>query len=226
MVRHRKAMALVAHSLEQVQRLGLARDAHRLGTARHEHLLELLGEGAHRDLLAEPHLVEHRSRHAELSLAAIHDQQLGRVGEAALLGWRQITLGQVVPQPPAQHLIHGRVVIVAIDIAKPEVPVLAAARQTILEHHHRTDVVGSLQVAHVVALDAQRRPWQLQVLGQLVQRPSPAVVVAAATHPVPCERFACVVPCCVHQRALVAPLRDAQRHPGTTLLAQPLFVQR
>ena len=105
-------------------------------------------------------------------------------------------------------------------------PVLAAARQTVLEHHHRADVVGSLQVTHVVALDAQRRPWQLQVLGQLVQRPSPAVVVAATAQPVPRKRLACIVPCRVHQRALVAPLRDAQRHPGTTLLAQPLLVQR
>ena len=39
------------------------------------------------------------------------------------------------------------------------------------------DVVGALQVAHVVALDAQRRLRQVQVVLQGVERPGPGVVV-------------------------------------------------
>ena len=35
-------------------------------------------------------------------------------------------------------------------------------RQPVLHHHHRADVVGALDVAHVVALDAQRRLGQAE----------------------------------------------------------------
>ena len=49
----------------------------------------------------------------------------------------------------------------------------------VLEHDHRADVVGALDVAHVVALDPQRGVGQAEVVLQLVEGPGPAVVVAS-----------------------------------------------
>ena len=80
MVRDREPVGLVAHLLEQVQRLGVARDAHRLRLPRPVHLLEPLGEADHADVL-EPELLEHAHRDAELPLAAVDHEQVRRVRE-------------------------------------------------------------------------------------------------------------------------------------------------
>ena len=71
-----EAVGLVAHLLEQVERLGVARDAHRLRRPGHVDLLEPLGEAGHRDVL-EPELLEHAHRDAELALAAVDEHRLG-----------------------------------------------------------------------------------------------------------------------------------------------------
>ena len=56
-----------------------------------------------------------------------------------------------------------------------EPPVVGVLRQAVLHHHHRADEVGALDVAHVVALDAQRRLGQAERVLQLVQRAGPAL---------------------------------------------------
>ena len=52
-------VALVADALQQVERLGLPRQPDRLGPAGQEHLLELLRERRHRDLVAQAEFLEH-----------------------------------------------------------------------------------------------------------------------------------------------------------------------
>ena len=92
----------------------------------------------------------------------------------------------------------------ALDL---EPPVLALVRQAVLEHDHRAHVVGALDVAHVVALDAQRGLGQAERVLQLVERLGPAVVVGGAAQPVPDELLAGVPRDRLEQLALVAPLR-------------------
>src|SRR5687767_11248645 len=77
-VRDREAVGLVAHLLEEVERLGVARDLHRLVAPGHVDLFEPFGEGGHADLL-EAQLLQHADRHAELALPAVDEQQVGRI---------------------------------------------------------------------------------------------------------------------------------------------------
>ena len=60
------------------------------------------------------------------------------------------------PEPPGDHLVHRRDVVLAVDALDDEPAVLALAGQPVLEDHHRRDDLGALQVGHVVALDPQR----------------------------------------------------------------------
>ena len=143
------------------------------GATRHVHLLELFGECGDRDLVGETELVDDPLGHVQLPLATIDDEQLGRVGELAgpvtpLLD-RAVTLVDVRLQPAREHLFHGAVVVVAGDVDL-EPAVFPLVRETVFEHDHRTDVVGALQVRHVVALDAQRRLGQVERLLQFGQR--------------------------------------------------------
>ena len=155
MVGDGKAVGLVADLLEQVQGFGRPRDAHGVGPARQVHLLELLGEGGHRDLLLQPQLLEDPQGDAELTLAAVHEQQLRGVSEAtAPIFERLVPFGQVGAQAAGQDLAHGRVVVVLVDGADLEAPVLLGLGQPVLHHHHAPDVVGALEMTHVVALDA------------------------------------------------------------------------
>ena len=79
-----EAVGLVADALEQVERLGLARDADRVGLARARRpprtAWPARPPGSPR---RRPELLEHPHGHAELALAAVDEEQLRRVGELA-----------------------------------------------------------------------------------------------------------------------------------------------
>ena len=100
MVRDGEAVGLVADLLQQVERLGVARDAHRIGLAGHVHLLEALGQAGHRDVL-EPHLLEHAHRDAELALAAVDQHEVGRVREPLAAARALVAVLQVAAEPAA-----------------------------------------------------------------------------------------------------------------------------
>ena len=57
----------------------------RIGSASPGHVTSSnrLASDGHRDLLVEPELLEHPDGDAELALAAVDEQELGRVGELA-----------------------------------------------------------------------------------------------------------------------------------------------
>ena len=78
----------------------------------------------------------------------------GRLGDVRLIG--RVRLEQVA-QAPGEHFVHGAVVVVPLHGAHLEAAVVGALRQAVLEHDHRADVVGPLQVAHVVA---RRSRWR------------------------------------------------------------------
>ena len=146
-------------------------------------------------------------------------------GRSPALGGRPVPLGEVRREAPGEHLLHRRVVVVAGDVDL-EPAVLALVRQAVLEHDHRPDVVGALEVGHVVALDAQRRLGQAEVVLQLGERPAAGVVVAGPAQAVAGELLLGVAGDGLEQRALVAALRHADLHPRAALQAQPLLVGR
>ena len=89
---------------------------------------------------------------------------------------RVLALLEVAPEAAGQDLVHrggvvdGLAAVVARGSAPDDEPaVLALARQAVLEDDHRRDDVGALDVADVVALDAQRRVVELEGVLELLQ---------------------------------------------------------
>ncbi len=199
----------------------------------HVDLLEPLGQRGDRDLLGQAELVDHPLGHGELPLAAVDEQQLRwvleplRPGAHALLQlvveWA-VALAEVRRQSAGEHLLHRRVVVVAGHVLDLEAAVLALVRQPVLEHDHRPDVVGALEVGHVVALDAQRGLGQVEQVLQLGERPAAGVVVAGAAQPVADELLLGVARHRLVQRPLVAALGHAHLHPRAAQVGQPLLV--
>ena len=99
-VRDREPVRLVPHLLQQVERLGVARDAHRIRAARHVDLLEPLGQADDADVL-EAELLEHPHRDVELALAAVDHQQVRRVREPLPGPGAFVALVEVAPEAPA-----------------------------------------------------------------------------------------------------------------------------
>ena len=214
-----EAVGLVADPLQQEQRLGLAGDVDRVGPAGHVDLLEPLGQRRDRDLLVEAEVAHDPLGHGQLALAAVDQQQLRRVGEPpgplAPLADRAVPLDEVGGEAAGQHLLHGGVVVVAGDVLDLEAAVLALLGQAVLHHHHRADVVGALEVGHVVALDAQRRLGQAEQVLQLVERPGPAVVVAGPAQAVAGELLLRVAGDRLEQRLACRPGAGPGSRPGS-----------
>ncbi len=191
-----------------------AAQADRVGRAGPVHLLELLGQRGQLDLVLEPELAHHPLGHVQLPLAAVDEEQVGPVGEAPgppALGAARRLLQR--GQPPRQHLLHGCVVVVAGHGLDLEAAVVRALGQPVLEHDHGADVVGALQVAHVVALDPQRRLAQRQRALQLGQRLGARVVVRRPAQPVPGQVLAGRAGHRLLQRALRPALRARRCRP-------------
>ena len=223
-----EAVGLVPEALQHEERLGLAGHVDRLGPPGHVHLLEPLGQRGDRDLRLQAQFPHDALGHRQLALAAVDDEQLRRVGEPARafapLPDRPVALGQVGREATGQDLFHRRVVVVAGDVLDLEAAVVALLGQAVLHHHHRPDVIGALEVRHVVALDAQRRFGERQQVLELIDGPGPAVVVRGPAQAVPGELLLRVAGDRVQQAALVAPLGHADVHAGVALDGQPLLV--
>ena len=102
-----------------------------------------------------------------------------------------------------------------------EPAVLGLARQAVLEDDHRRDDVGALDVADVEALDPQRRVGQLEGLLELLEGLAAGGEVAGPGHLVPGEGLLGVAADRLHQRPLVAALRDPQVDPVAAEGAEP-----
>ena len=203
-------MRLVAEPLQQIERLALPWDLDGLALTRHIDLFEALRERRHRDLVLETELVHDPLRHAELPLASVDEEQLRRIGEPSRTTRRgAVALGEVRGEPAGEHLFHRREVVVAGDALHLEPAVVALLRKPVFHHDHRPDVVGALDVAHVVALDPQGSLGQAEMVLQLVQRAGPAVVIGSPLQAVPRELLLRVSGHGLLQRALVAALRHA-----------------
>ena len=207
-------VGLVPDALEEVQGLALPRDSHGVGLAGHEDLLEPLGQGGHGDLLLEAEIPDHPAGDGELGLAAVHEEQLGRIGEPARpLGRGPLAVGEVGGEPAGEDLGHGAHVVVVVDLTEAEAAVVALLREPVLHDHHGAHVVLALDVAHVVALDAQWRRGQAEVVLELVEGAGPAVVVRRPAEPVPRELLRGVPRDGLLEGALLSPLRDADGDP-------------
>ena len=132
---------------------------------------------------------------------------------------RVLALVEVALEPAGQDLVHRRGVVHRLGavergmrvVAPDDEPaVLGLARQAVLEDDHRRDDVGALDVADVEALDPQRRVGQLEGVLELLEGLAAGGEVAGPGHLVPGEGLLGVAADRLHQRPLVAALRDPQ----------------
>ena len=82
-----EAVRLVTHPLHQEEGRAVGGEEHRVGSAGEEELLVALGEAGDGDV-AEPHLHQHRVGGAELALAAVDEDEVGKHAEALVRGVR------------------------------------------------------------------------------------------------------------------------------------------
>ncbi len=151
----------------------------------------------------------------------------GLLGAGRGLLGRGPVLGRVFEEAAktaGQHLVHGSVVVVSLDGGHLEAPVVAALRQAVLEHDHRADVVSALDMAHVVALDAQRGLLQPERLLELLEGDRPARQVRRPPQPVPLQLVLGVLAGCGYELAFASSLRDPHRDPAVAQSRQPRLV--
>ncbi len=109
-------------------------------------------------------------------------------------------------------------VVGALDGLDPEPAVLARARLAVLEDDHAADRLAALEVADVVALDAQRRPGQSERLGELLEGGQRLALVGQPARLLAGERLAGVAGGQDQELALLPALRDAEvDRPAATL---------
>src|SRR5262245_53116533 len=82
----------------------------------------------------------------------------------------RLLLLQVAAEPAGDDLVNRGHVVLPVDATDREPAVLTLAGQAVLEHHHRRDDVGALQVGHVEAFDPQWRRLNAQRVLDLLQR--------------------------------------------------------
>ena len=132
-----------------------------------EQLLAFLGQAGQRQVV-QAELVEDLLGGTDLALAAVDDDEVRHRPATLLLAPLVAVLGQA--EPAAEDLLVAREVVRALDGLDLEPAVLAGPRLAVLEHDHAADRLAALEVADVVALDAQRRAGQAQGGGQFLER--------------------------------------------------------
>ena len=131
--------------MQHVQGFRSTGNPDRIAPSRNEDLFEFLGQGRDGYLCVQTQLFENLHRDVELPLASVDQQQLRWVAELApLVRGTFIAFSQVRRKTPGEDLAHGGVVVVARNLLHLETSILTAIRQTVLEYHHASHVVGSL----------------------------------------------------------------------------------
>ena len=187
-VAHREPVGLVAHVLEDEQRLRAPRDPQGVRRLGEVHLLQPLREADVRD--RQPELREHLRGLRQLTAAPVHDDQRRRVREPAPSG-----TGSLVPflqepdEAPPEHLFHGSEVVLSGHSLDLEPSVVRSLREAVLEHDHGADRVGRPEVRDVVALDPERRLLEPEPIAQIRERPGPCPEVRGPPQLVSLERF-------------------------------------
>ena len=120
-------------------------------------------------------LVEDGLRGRDLALAAVDDDEIRQL-PAELLG-AALVAGLGPPEPARQDLLVAGEVVRALDGPDPEAAVLPRPWPALLEDDHAADRLGTLERADVVALDAHRRPGQVEGGGQLLEGAQRAALV-------------------------------------------------
>jgi hypothetical protein len=167
----REAVRLVADPLQQLQPWRMAVELDRVRPVGDEHLLVPLGQRDHGDA-RQVECLQSRHHGRELPLAAVdHDQvRRGRERLVVLLVSDVAHAGET----PRDDLGERRVVVLPLQPANAELPVVRFLGERVLKDDHRADRRLGLDVRDVVALDPDRQTLEVERLAELLERLHPA----------------------------------------------------
>ena len=175
----------------------------------------VLDHAEHRD--RKPRLPDDGQYGADLSLAAVEQDQIGQSAEAAALA---VLLRLFVFLDSAgQHLGHRAVVVLTGKGSDLELAVRGFQRAGVLKHHHARNVVLTRKVADIVALDVRGYLLKPQKRPQLLQHAELFSRDAALLT----ERLKGVGAAHLHQLLLYPALRNGQIHAPALLICEPLL---
>jgi excinuclease ABC subunit C len=117
---------------------------------------QLAVTNAEQDQVGHCQFVEHVTRHGQLALATVHQQDIREFALTVLK----------LAETPGQGLVHGRVVIAGSDAFDVVAPVIGFDRPFRTKHHARRHGGLAAGVTDVVALQALRRFVQVEDFGQ------------------------------------------------------------
>ena len=109
----------------------------------------------------------HRQHGADLSLAAVEQDEIGQSAEAG--SYALLLRLFVFIQAAGEHLRHGAVVVLSGERLDLELAVGAFQRPGVLEHDHARDVIRAGEVGDIVALDVFGELFQTEQVFQLIQ---------------------------------------------------------
>ncbi len=227
-------MGFIAHALDQEQLRAVAVEADGVAAMGAEKQLLLLGQADNGYDLVESKFVQNLDRHAELTLAAIDDQQVGQELPHRILAteYSQPFAGAIGPvfhgstEAATQHLAHAGVVIGLAglsDGAHLEAAVVALARRALDKDDDAAHGVTALKGGDVETLDAAGRRRQVKCDLQVGNGLGVAVGVGLPFRLERDQGGAGVLAGHVDQVFLGPALGDMKRDPGPTLAAQPLL---
>ena len=125
-------------------------------------------------------------------------------------------------EPPRDGLAHRADVVLAVEAADPERPVVRVLRPAVLEHRHRGDDRLALDVRHVEALDPQRQALEVEALAQLLEGSDAPQPLRLAARGVGLEREPRVLDGELDEPPLLAARRRAHLHARAASLGEEL----
>jgi hypothetical protein len=151
-----EAVGFVADTLHQVQSLGVALEEDRVVPAGDEQFLLAFSQPGHGDRVEQVVGLQHGGRPAELTLAAVDQQQVRQDGEGWVGGLADFSrpLGRLpAAEAAVEDLLHAGEVILAEDGFDVEAPIQLLGRRALLEDDHAAHAGHPLGGGDVVALD-------------------------------------------------------------------------
>ena len=152
-----EAMGLILHTGNQMKSLGGLIDGDLLIVKIQPScpVMIILDHAADRDIQME--FLQHFQRDVDLALSAVHHNHVGKPGKAShivaeILPAQFLTLPDAVAEPTGQHLPHGAVVVGTGDRPQLEFPVIAAQGLALLEDHHGTHRLKTVDIGDIVGL--------------------------------------------------------------------------
>src|SRR5688500_10253552 len=152
-------MRFVARLLKQAERWRASCEAKRLTPSNQEDFFIALRE-ANGGKRTQPERVERRPRRRQLSLAAIDDNEIGKV--------------LLLLKPPLEiardDFAHRSEVVSPLHCLHAELAILGAARPAVIEPDHGSDGIRALRCGDVEAHQRTRQPLQPELATELVHR--------------------------------------------------------